>query len=366
MRFHIQRETLFEQLQAVIGVVEKRQTMPILSHFLLQAEENQLRVTGTDLELELVASTPLIADETGGCAVPARKLFDICRSLPEGADLSLELREQRLTVRSGRSRFALATLPADQFPQVEEIGEGSSFIFQKQIFKSLIERTHFAMAHQDVRYFLNGLLLDVRKDRLRAVATDGHRLALCDARVPLDVGEAFQIIVPRKAITELQRLLGEEEDTIDVTITPNHLQITVDHVSFTTKLIDGRFPDYERVIPKRCTKRLSADRETVRRALSRAAILSNEKFRGVRLQLDDGRLKLWAHNPEQEEAEEELDVNYSGGSIEIGFNVAYLLDALAAMEAETFVLSLNTDEDSGLLTEEGSEDSLYVIMPMRL
>lgn len=366
MKFHIDRSVLLDTLQGIIGVVEKRQTMPILSNFLLTVEQDKLYVVGTDLELELIASTPLSPDETGTCTVPARKLFDICRGLPDDSTISFDLKDQRLTVRSGRSRFVLSTLPAADFPVIEDIGTGTNFIIPKQHLKQIIERTHFAMAHQDVRYYLNGLLLAVHKDRLRAVATDGHRLAMCDARHPLDGSQEIQVIIPRKAITELQRLLDDREDTVEVTVTDNHLQLTIDNVCFTTKLIDGRFPDYERVIPARGDKRLIADRETVRRALSRTAILSNEKFRGVRMELSGDRLKLQAQNPEHEEAEEELEVSYKGDPIEIGFNVTYLLDVLGAMKSEAFVLELTTAEHSGLLMEKTDDSSRYVVMPMRL
>lgn len=366
MKFHIDRSVLLDTLQGIIGVVEKRQTMPVLSNFLLTVEQDQLHIAGTDLELELIASTPLSPDETGTCTAPARKLFDICRGLSEDATIGFDLKDQRLTVRSGRSRFVLSTLPAADFPVVGEIGAGTSFIFPKQHLKQIIDRTHFAMAHQDVRYYLNGLLLAVHKDRLRAVATDGHRLAMCDARHPLDGSEEIQVIIPRKAITELQRLLDDRQDTVEVTVTDNHLQLTIDDVRFTTKLIDGRFPDYERVIPARGDKRLIADREMVRRALSRTAILSNEKFRGVRMELSVDRLKLQAQNPEHEEAEEELEVSYKGDPIEIGFNVTYLLDALGAMKSDEFVLELTTAEHSGLLMEKTDDSSRYVVMPMRL
>lgn len=366
MKFQIERQDLLNTLQAVIGVVEKRQTMPILSNFLVRAGDNVLEVIGTDLELELVARMPLAPDTTGTCTVPARKLYDICRGLPEDASLNLEMREQRLTVRSGRSRFVLATLPAEEFPVVEDIGEGSTFVIPKQHLKRVIDRTQFAMAHQDVRYYLNGLLLSVRKDRLRAVATDGHRLALCDIRHPLDAAGEAQVIVPRKAVTELQRLLDDNEDTVEIMLTDNHLRLVVNDIQFTTKLIDGRFPDYERVIPDDGNKRLIADREVVRRALSRTAILSNEKFRGVRVELADNRLKLQAHNPEHEEAEEELEVSYEGDPIEIGFNVTYLMDALSVMEATEFTLDLTSADHSGLIREQGDSDSRYVVMPMRL
>ncbi|MDX1496706.1 MAG: DNA polymerase III subunit beta [Salinisphaeraceae bacterium] len=366
MKFEIQRDALFKALQGVIGVVEKRQTMPILSNVLLKTAGTELQITGTDLELELV-NTILVEKATDGeIAVPARKLFDICRGLPEGANLSFEVKDQRATLKSGRSRFVLATMNAEEFPVLDAIEEGQSFSVSRSALAGLLDKTHFAMAHQDVRYYLNGLLLEVNANRVRCVATDGHRLAMSDVQADLAADLDIQVIVPRKAITEMQRLLGESDDQIELTVNAHHLQIQLGTIRFTSKLIDGRFPDYERVIPAEGTEIMVADRETVRLALSRTAILSNEKFRGVRLCLSDGHLRLQAHNPEHEEAEEDLEVDYSGSGLEIGFNVNYLMDALGCMQADRFVLELTSSDSSGLLREEGDDDSKYVVMPMRL
>jgi DNA polymerase III subunit beta len=366
MKFQIPRSEMLKGLQAVIGVVERRQTMPILSNLLLKADKGGLTLAGTDLELELVTRVPANVKQEGATTVPARKLFDICRGLPEDADIKCELKDQRLTLSSARSRFILSTLNADEFPFLEEVKEAKSVSVPKSALKQLLDRTHFAMAHQDVRYYLNGLLLVVRKDRMRAVATDGHRLALCDATGSLPVSEEIQVIVPRKAITELQRLLDSGDEAVKLSFTPNHLQIALGETRFTTKLVDGRFPDYEKVIPSAGDKRLTGQREPVRQALSRTAILSNEKFRGVRLSLKDGKLKLQAQNPEHEEAEEELEVEYEGAPIEIGFNVTYLMDALGGLEGESFTLDLTGPDASGLIKEKGTDACQYVVMPMRL
>jgi DNA polymerase-3 subunit beta len=366
MKFQIPRSEMLKGLQAVIGVVERRQTMPILSNLLLKADKGGLTLAGTDLELELVTHVPATVKQEGATTVPARKLFDICRGLPENAEIKCELKDQRMTLSSGRSRFILSTLNADEFPFLEAIKDANTISVPKAALKQLLDRTHFAMAHQDVRYFLNGLLLVVRKDRMRAVATDGHRLALCDATGSLPVKEEIQVIVPRKAITELQRLLDASDEAVKLSFSPNHLQITLGETRFTTKLIDGRFPDYEKVIPAAGDKCLTGQREEIRQALSRTAILSNEKFRGVRLVLKDGKLKLQAQNPEHEEAEEELEVEYEGAPIEIGFNVTYLMDALSVLEGEAFTLELTGPDASGLIREKGSNASQYVVMPMRL
>jgi DNA polymerase III subunit beta len=366
MKFQIPRSEMLKGLQAVIGVVERRQTMPILSNLLLKTGKDGLTLAGTDLELELVTRVPATIKQEGATTVPARKLFDICRGLPEDAEIKCELKDQRLTLSSGRSRFILSTLSAEEFPFLEDIKEAKSVSVPRHALKQLLDRTHFAMAHQDVRYYLNGLLLVVRKDRMRAVATDGHRLALCDATGSLPVTEELQVIVPRKAITELQRLLDPSDEMVKLAFSSNHLQVSLGETQFTTKLIDGRFPDYEKVIPATGDKRLTGDREQIRLALVRTAILSNEKFRGVRLSIKDNKLKLQAQNPEHEEAEEELEVSYEGSPIEIGFNVTYLMDALSGLESESFTLDLTGPDASGLIKEKGSDACQYVVMPMRL
>ena len=366
MKFKVARSELLNGLQAVIGVVERRQTMPILSNLLLKAENDSLKLTGTDLELELVTQLTVAVSQPGATTVPARKLLDICRGLPEGSDIEFEMQDKRAKLSSGRSRFMLATLPATEFPFLDEISEGQKIELPQETLKHLFDRTHFAMAHQDVRYYLNGLLLVLRSDRVRAVATDGHRLALCDANVDTGVSEERQVIVPRKAITELQRLLQSSDVPVKITLSENHLQVQMSDIRFTTKLIDGRFPDYERVIPAEGDKKLVGDRELVRLALARTAILSNEKFKGVRLVLDENRLKLQAQNPDHEEAEDEIEVDYSDGPIEIGFNVNYLMDALSVMDTEQFSLELTGPDSSGLLREQNDGNSQYVVMPMRL
>lgn len=366
MKFTVGREALLAALQAVVGVVERRQTMPILSNLLLKADQNRLAITATDLELELVSQLPVEVTQPGAATVPARKLFDICRGLPAGAQIECETQERRVRVASGRSRFLLATLPSEEFPFLETIEGGSLLTVDQGAFKKLIERTQFAMAHQDVRYYLNGLLLVVAPDMLRAVATDGHRLALSQVAGETGVETATQAIVPRKAITELQRLLAPTEGQIQITLTANHLQVGLPDLRFTSKLIDGRFPDYERVIPERGDKFVTGDCEVVRQALARTAILSNDKYKGVRLALGENRLCLQAQNPEHEEAEDEVELTYEGGPIEIGFNVTYLMEALAAMEGECFVLELTGPDSSGLLYAQSDNSSQYVVMPMRL
>lgn len=366
MKLNVGRNELLGALSAVIGVVERRQTLPILSNFLLELQEDQLVVTGTDLEIELQARAQVENLTPGRATVPARKLYDICRGLPEGAELTLDISGDKATLRSGRSRYALACLRPDEFPAMGTLDEGTRISVPQAGLKVLIERTQFAMAQQDVRYYLNGTLFEVTADRVRTVATDGHRLALSDLNGPTGAADAQQIIVPRKAVLELQRLLGNGDDPVRLTIGNGQLQVDLDIIRLTTKLIDGRFPDYERVVPENGDKRLQAPRDAVRRALARTAILSNEKFRGVKLGLSAGKLVLQTHNPEHEEAEEELEVDYDGAPLEIGFNVNYLLDALGALDSDAFVMDLRNADASGLIQAPDDDSSRYVVMPMRL
>ncbi len=366
MKLQVGRNELLSALSAVIGVVERRQTLPVLSNFLLDLKEDELVVTGTDLEIELEARARVQNLAPGRATVPARKLFDICRGLPEGAEISLEVSGDKALLKSGRSRYSLSCVKPEEFPALGRLADGKSLQIARQQLRGLIERTQFAMAQQDVRYYLNGTLFEVDAQRLRAVATDGHRLALSEVLLETGVAEKLQIIVPRKAVLELQRLLDATDEPATVRISATQIEVDLDVVRLTTKLIDGRFPDYERVVPDSGDKKLQADRELVKRALARTAILSNEKFRGVRLTIDNNKLSLQTHNPEHEEAEEDLEVDYSGGPIEIGFNVNYLLDALGALGGEQFVMELKNADSSGLIHGADDVSSKYVVMPMRL
>ncbi|WP_286916987.1 DNA polymerase III subunit beta [Pseudomonas sp. UBA6276] len=367
MHFTIQREALLKPLQLVAGVVERRQTLPVLSNVLLVVQGQQLSLTGTDLEVELVGRVQLEEPaEPGEITVPARKLMDICKSLPNDALIDIKVDEQKVVVKAGRSRFTLSTLPANDFPTVEE-GPGSltCSLVQSKL-RRLIERTSFAMAQQDVRYYLNGLLFDLRGDALRTVATDGHRLALCETELEKASGAKRQIIVPRKGVTELQRLLESGDREIELEVGRSHVRVKRDDVTFTSKLIDGRFPDYEAVIPIGADREVKVDREALRASLQRAAILSNEKYRGIRVEVSPGNLKISAHNPEQEEAQEEIEADTTVSDLAIGFNVNYLLDALSALRDEHVVIQLRDSNSSALVREASSEKSRHVVMPLRL
>ncbi len=365
MKLSAPREKILKPLQAVIGVVERRQTMPILANVLLSARESELSITATDLEVELVATIALDVGQTGDITVPGRKLLDICRALPEGAEVRLELSGEKLTVRSGRSRFSLSTLPAADFPVVDEVKGKQSITVSQDRVRKLLEKTHFAMAQQDVRYYLNGMLLEVEGLTLRAVATDGHRLALCEVELDGAASQSQQVILPRKGVLELQRLLDGDGD-VGLSIGSNHVRVEVEGIRFTSKLIDGRFPEYGRVIPKAPANRLRATRDELRQALQRTAILSNEKYRGIRLSLKSETLLIQAHNPEQEEAEEQVGVNYEGEEMEVGFNVNYLLDALGAIDGDDVQIGLADSNSSCLIEAPTSETTKFVVMPMRL
>ena len=369
MKFSISRDALLKSLNLVAGVVERRQTLPILANVLMVLEGDRLSLTGTDLEVELVGRVQLAsAGDSGEVTIPARKLFDICKSLPEGSDIEFSDKENKVTVKSGRSRFILSTLPAREFPNVEDSLGTHQFTLKQGQLKRLIERTSFAMAQQDVRYYLNGMLWELSGKQLRVVATDGHRLAMCTLAQKIGVkGEGeTQIILPRKGVLELARLLLEEDAEIAIVIGSNHIRATTTDFTFTSKLVDGKFPDYQRVLPRSPDKIVLGSRLELRQAFTRTAILSNEKYRGVRLKLTENALDIVANNPEQEEAEETVSVEYSGEGLEVGFNVSYLLDVLGVLSGDRVKLSLADPNSSALLEESDAGDSLYVVMPMRL
>jgi DNA polymerase III subunit beta len=365
MKLTAVREDVLAPLQSVIGVVERRQTMPVLANVLLAVRDNHLNVTATDLEVELVARSSVSVQQPGDITVPGRKLLDIFRSLPEKTNVTLSTEGERVSLRAGRSRFTLSSLPAAEFPVVEEINAQQTVSLAQGEFRRLIDKTHFSMAQQDVRYYLNGLLLETNGKLLRAVATDGHRLALCEMELSGKPRATQQVIVPRKGVLELQRILGTEGN-IELAVGTNHVRCQIGEIRFTSKLIDGRFPEYERVIPASPPRTVEADRESLRQALQRTAILSNEKYRGIRLTARPDLLTLQAHNPEQEEAEDQVEVSYKGEEVEIGFNVNYLLDALGAIEGDKVEIGLTDSNSSCLIHSPGTVHTRYVVMPMRL
>ena len=366
MKTTIKREDLLGPLQQIIGAVERRQTLPILGNVLFKSTGGDLSLAATDLEIEMVASVSAETDADFQTTIPARKLLDISKALPEGASIQFTIDDTRVSLNSGRSRFTLATLSAHDFPSLDEMEVQQSFSIPQNLLKDLIDKTAFAMAQQDVRYYLNGILMEVASDAVKLVATDGHRLALSQATLDSGVSEERQIIIPRKAVLELARLLDSSDTPARCELSQNHLRIEMPSLVFTTKLIDGKFPDYERVIPVDGNKIMKVERETLKQSMSRIAILSNEKYRGIRLSLNAGNLSIQANNPDQEEAEEELPVDYDDIDLEIGFNVTYLIDVLNVLGSEKVQVKLKDSNSSAIISDSENEDSLYVVMPMRL
>jgi DNA polymerase-3 subunit beta len=368
MKFTVSREALLTPLQLVAGVVERRQTLPVLANVLLVLEHDTLSLTGTDLEVEIIARLPLVtaAENAGEITIPAKKLVDICRSLPDGVDIDFTLKDEKITVKSGRSRFTLATLPANDFPATEKSEGDLQFSCSQFLIKRLIDRTSFAMAQQDVRYYLNGMLWEVEGNTLRCVATDGHRLAMCVRELDIDVPVKTQAILPRKGVIELSRLLSDQEAQVSLTLGTHHIRVETPDYTFTSKLVDGKFPDYERVLPKGGHNIVLGNRLDLKQAFARTSILSNEKYRGVRLNFNEGLLNIVANNPEQEEAEEQVVIDYQGDDIEIGFNVSYLQDVTNVLGTENIKITLLDANSSALLEEPEEGDSAYVVMPMRL
>ena len=367
MQLEISREALLRPLQLVSGALGGRPTLPILGNVLLDVSQGLLSLTGTDLEVEMIGQVYLNNEsQDGRTTVPARKLLDICRGLPEGADIRLNTEGERLIIRSGRSRFNLSTLPATEYPNIEDWESVLEFDISQLELKKLIDATQFSMASQDVRYYLNGMLFESEGHGLRTVATDGHRLATCRREVVEESLPDHQVILPRKGVLELVRLLEAEDKPVRLQIGRSNLRAALDGFIFTSKLVDGRFPDWRRVIPRNSDKALIAGREDLRQAFARAAILSNEKFRGVRLNLQENLLRITANNPEQEEAEELLDVQYAAGEMEIGFNVSYVLDVLNTLKCDQIRISLSDSISSAIIEDFEHQDAQYVVMPMRI
>lgn len=368
MKFSVSRENLLKPLQQVAGVVERRQTLPVLSNILVVVEGDSLSITGTDLEVELVARITLEspAEIDGDITIPAKKLMDICKSLPNDVQINFEQDEQKMRIKAARSRFSLATLPATEFPNLEDTASTSEFSINQGYLKQTIDRTSFAMAQQDVRFYLNGMLLELSQNQIKTVATDGHRLALCSAEIQFAAESITQAIVPRKGILELARLFSDDDNDVNIVLSTNHIRAESPGLRFTSKLVDGKFPDYEKVLPKQGDKLVVGDKSEMKQSFSRVAILSNEKYRGVRVRLQNGSLTSVANNPEQEEAEEVINVNYEGPELEIGFNVSYILDVLGVIRSDTIHIMLADSNSSALISDGEDESALYVVMPMRL
>ncbi len=361
------RDSILKPLAVVSGIVERRHTLPILANVLIRKTNGVVSFLGTDIEIQIQTQAELGGNaEDIATTVSARKLLDILKSLPDGAETSLSLSNKRLTVQSGKSRFALQTLGAEDFPSFAISPQfNASFVVQQKVLKHLFHMVHFSMAQQDIRYFLNGLLFVVEGKDIRAVATDGHRLAFCSAATDQD-NPKQEVIIPRKTVLELQRLLGDGEETVAIDIASNQIRFRFGDIELVSKLVEGKFPDYRRVIPVDNPKKISFNRDEFSRTLQRVAILTSEKLRGVRFTLEGGSLKIQASNTEQEEAVEEMDVGYEGEKLEVSFNVTYLLDVLANLKNDTIGLELKDSNSSSLLTVPGDDSFKYVVMPLRI
>ncbi len=369
MKLSIARDVLLKALQQISGVVERRQTLPILSNILFKVQQQRLTIIATDLEVELINHCSIESYDDFSFTLPAKKLFDICRALPEQSSVDIKIDNQRAILRSGKSRFTLTTLVADEFPYFDGLSGIHHFPIMQKLLKKLIDKTHFCMAVQDVRYYLNGLLIELQANSIRAVATDGHRLAVCEQSIDLaTIPEPYQLIIPRKGVLELLKLLHDSDDLVECSVGANHISLGFDHMVFTSKLLDGHYPDYNRVIPDDIEKEVVLDRALFKQALQRVAILSNEKHRAVRLVLQQKQLKIFAHNPEHDEAEEEIEVVSfnSSETLEIGFNANYIIDAISSMESDTLALRLNNINSSALLVGIDDKVCRYVVMPIRL
>lgn len=366
MRIEVSREVLLGGLGRVGSVVERRQTLPILANILVRVSQGRIELVGTDLEIEVRTSIEAVTAGEGELTLPARKIFDICRALPEGSDIRIDVEAERAVVRSGRGRFTLGTLPARDYPVAEGRVAEQHFTVKSRALRLLLEKAAFAMAQQDVRYYLNGLLLEVKRGVLNAVATDGHRLAKASRRVDVDIEQDVQVILTRKTVLELLRQVTDKEETVQVELAGKFVRVSFDSTIINAKVIDARYPDYDRVIPRAEGRPVQIPREAFRQALTRTAILSNEKYKGVQLHLAPGVLRLKAHNPEQEEAEEELSVVYEGEPLGLAFNVSYLADVLGALSAAEVEVRILEENGSLRVIEEGDQTNTYVIMSMRL
>ena len=368
MKFKAKKSQIVEALQNAAAVAERRQTIPILANLRIKAYNGSVEVTATDLEIQIKASSEVVStEEEGETTVSARKMSELCRSLPDNEEISFVLSNGKLTVASKGFHADFATISADDFPELEMSEEQNSLTLNSSVLKRILVKTSFSMASQDVRYYLNGLLLEFDQNKIKGVATDGHRLALASAELQSkETGSQLKQILPRKAVLELSKLLPQSEESVEIDMGPSYFSIKFSNLQFSTKLIDGKYPDYEKVFPSGDPSTLTIKKEKLQLALSRASVLSNEKYRGVRFALSKGSLKLTANNPEQELAEEVLEVDYKGSPMEIGFNIGYLLDVLGSVESIDVELVFYGEDSSCIIKEPSLESEVYVIMPMRL
>lgn len=366
MKFTISKDQLLAPLQQIVSVIEKRQTMPILSNVLVVAKTGQVVLTGTDLEIQLVAALPVTITEPGHVTVPARKFLDICRLLPNGAEIRIDQQNDKLRLVSGRSRFVLSCLPADSYPEFSESGFDKRFVINAGQFKKALSKTVFCMANQDVRYYLNGLLLHISNSKIKLVASDGHRLAIYEDQLEAPSGLENKIIIPRKGVLELARLLSDADGELTVELSDNNIRIFIKNLVFSAKLVDSKYPDFSKVFHQTFLEPIQLQRNLFKDALTRVAILSNEKFKGITLDFAADSLKISTHNPEHDEAEEELPVDYSAEPLSISFNAVYVLDAIANLDSESALLTVAANTASCFIQEPAEPAYKFIVMPMKL
>jgi len=366
MNIQISRDTLLKPLISVASIVEKRHTLPILSNLLLEAKQDKIYLTATDLEMQISLAIDSTAVGNFSTTIAAKKLLDICRSLPDSSEMNMVTNDSRITLKAGKSRFNLQTLPAADYPVMTKTQGVTTLvtIAQRQL-KDLLKQVEFAMAQQDIRYYLNGLLFEVAANRLNIVGTDGHRLSFTSTELNQNY-EKQEIILPRKTVIELIKLLDDSEAEVQVEMSSNQVNFSFSNIKLISKVIDGKFPDYNRVIPTGHQNTFSTERLSVLLAMQRASILSNEKYRGIRMVLSTNNLKLISTNSDQEEAEEELEIDYNGDSLDIGFNVTYLIDVLNNTSSDQVTFSFADANSSCLVTVPNNKDYKYVVMPMRI
>lgn len=366
MKFIINRETLLTPLQHIVGVIEKRQTMPILANVLMSVENNVLTMTGTDLEIQIVARTPVEASEQGALTIPARKLLDLCRLLPNQASITLEQQGDKVRLVSNKSRFSLSCLPAEQYPEFAENGMDKAFNINAAKLKKALEKTMFCMANQDVRYYLNGLLLNISNKNINLVSSDGHRLAIFEDRLDDATGVEARIILPRKGVLELYRLLNDLDSELSVVFSNNNIRVTAGNLVFSAKLVDAKYPDFSKVFQQKFNEPMPLSKHELKDALTRVSVLANEKFKGVTLNISPGKLNINTHNPENDEGEEDMALSYQGDDLSIAFNAQYLLDAVTNLDSETAVLTIASNVSSCFINEPDESSYKFIVMPMRL
>jgi len=367
MKFIINRELILLPLQQIVSVIEKRQTMPILANILFTLEKNLLTLTGTDLEVQIVVKIAFDNDFEGSITIPARKLLDICKSLPNAADLKFELVTDKLKIKSGRSRFSLSTLEAADYPDFEMKAMECQFSMKATQLKIALDKTIFCMANQDIRYYLNGMMLSIFNNKIKLVGSDGHRLSIYEGEIEAETGIEFQIIIPRKGVLELVKLLGgDEQQDIQIEISKNNIRVNIANVIFSAKLVDSNYPDFSRVFDQSFNNSIHVQKQILKDALTRVAILSNEKFRGVEFVIEGQNLKLSTNNPEHEEADDELAIEYQGEPLSVAFNSQYILDAVSNLDSEMAVLTVAENVSCCFIEESSEQNYKFIVMPMRI